>query len=134
MKILIYGSRADCNTSLTLLKTQSVFAFRKCKLICADNYDEYIIKLKNEKPNIVIVLANGADGMEGVITVREAYPEASVIWFSDDNGFGAQSYRLRCSYFAEKPVTVQKIKDAASKCIANADCQFIISKGIGESV
>ena len=53
--------------------------------------------------DLIIVLADGADGMEGVIAAKNADGDTPVIWLSDDEGFGAQSYRLGCTYFHKKP-------------------------------
>ena len=40
-----------------------------------------------------------------------------VLWFSNDNGFGAQSYRLGCAYFHKKPVSPQILSAAIARCV-----------------
>ena len=39
-----------------------------------------------------------------VIAAKNADGDTPVIWLSDDEGFGAQSYRLGCTYFHKKPI------------------------------
>ena len=47
------------------------------------------------------------------------YPDydVPVLWFSNDNGFGAQSYRLGCAYFHKKPVSPQILSAAIARCV-----------------
>ncbi len=59
--------------------------------------------------------------MEGVIAVKNLYPQCPVAWISNDKGFGIQSYRLGCAFFAEKPLTKKKIAIAFER-IAKAHC------------
>ena len=54
--------------------------------------------------------------MEGVIAAKNADRDTPVIWLSDDEGFGAQSYRLGCTYFHKKPIPLEKLKEALHKC------------------
>ena len=43
--------------------------------------------------------------------------DVPVLWFSDDNGFGVQSYRLGCAYFHKKPVSPQVLSAAIARCV-----------------
>lgn len=56
-------------------------------------------------------------GMEGVIAARNTCGQVPVVWFSNDGGFGAQSYRLGCAYFHEKPVSPRVLSAAIAKCV-----------------
>ena len=60
---------------------------------------------------------DGADGMEGVIAAKNVCGEVPVLCFSNDGGFGAQSYRLGCAYFHKKPVSAQILSAAIAKCV-----------------
>ena len=64
-----------------------------------------------------MVTVNGAEGMEGVIAARDLWKNVPVIWFSDDNGFGVQSYRLGCAYFHKKPISAGILSAAIAKCV-----------------
>ena len=56
--------------------------------------------------------------MEGVIAAKNADRDTPVIWLSGDDGFGAQSYRLGCTYFHKKPIPHEKLKEALHKCLS----------------
>ena len=64
-----------------------------------------------------MIAMDGADGMEGVIAAKSVCKDVPVLWFSDDNGFGAQSYRLGCAYFHKKPVPPQVLSAAIARCV-----------------
>lgn len=60
-----------------------------------NDYADYDGFLSGSPPGTIIIDMNGADGMDGV----------TILWFSDDGGFGTQSYRLGCAYFHKKPIS-----------------------------
>ena len=55
--------------------------------------------------------------MEGVIAAKSLLKNVPVVWFSNDSGFGAQSYRLGCAYFHPKPVSAEILSAAIAKCV-----------------
>lgn len=75
---------------------------------------EFLKRLK-EKQDLVFILENGARGMESVIATKDTCPETSIVWFSNDKDFGAQSYRLGVEYFATKPITNEHLALVAKK-------------------
>lgn len=103
MKIVVYGHSHEREIMCDLLETHEDLAFRQINYHFYDNYDDFLTALKAES-HLIIVTANGAAGMEGVIAARAVQPDAAILWFSDDKAFGPQSYRLGCTYFSEKPV------------------------------
>lgn len=111
MKLLLCGSKNDCTEFIN--QNERLI---KAALIPCDNEEELLIKMKEDSYDSVVVLVDGAEGMEAVITVRRLRPELPVIWFSDDKGFAAQSYRLNTTYFHEKPITPQVLDRAFSCC------------------
>lgn len=116
MKILIYA-HADEHSCLTEMLTEhSMMQYRQLNLTVQDEFDNFAQSLQREEFDVVLVAADGASGMESVIAAKNVQPGTKVIWFSDDRYFGAQSYRLDCSYFGVKPVTPEKIKKAFERC------------------
>ncbi len=67
--------------------------------------------------DLIIVAAPGAEGMETVITAREAAPETPLLWCSDDAAFAVASYRLRCSLFLPLPLQPDQVRDAMARCL-----------------
>lgn len=78
--------------------------------------DELIHTLMKKCPAAVLVIMEKAAGMEGVIAIRKIYPDIPVVWFSNDEGFAAQAFRLNVDYFALMPVSKEKINTALKKC------------------
>lgn len=107
MKLVLFGTPSD----------QSCFK-ENCGELCIDDlqsFDQthtFVEYLSNNYPNAVVVLMNGAYGMEGAIAARRICPSVPLIWFTDDAGFGSQSYRLDVSYFGTKPLSEEKIETA----------------------
>lgn len=66
---------------------------------------------------MIVVMADGAEGMEGVMAARTLCPEVDLLWLSDDEGFGPQSYRLGCTYFGKKTITEQLVSHAYRRCM-----------------
>ncbi len=86
-------------------------------LLCQDG-EAFLTILEKETPwDMVIVSIPGAMGMEAVISVRELEPEIPLIWCSDDQGFGVESYRQRCSLFMGFPEKEEDIVNALHRCL-----------------
>ena len=115
MNILIYGNGQDQNTLAEFIEGSSVMQYRKIRFIKPDNYDSYLHELRNNIPQLIFISEHGARGMEAVIAAKNLYPDTSVVWFSNDEVFGSQSYRLGCTYFSAKPVTREVVEHAMSR-------------------
>ena len=114
--IVLYGNEAECTEAIRLL--HETFSTRDIGYTyCSVHTREELKKqLVFGKINLAIILSNGADGMEGVYTVKEYDSNIVVFWFSNDYGFGIQSHRLECAYFAVKPLTGDKLTKALNHC------------------
>lgn len=112
MNILIYGNSHDRDFLAELIEGCGEMQYRKIRFYKLDSYDSYIDELKRAVPQIIFVSEHGAEGMEAVIAAKNLQPDSSVIWFSDDEGFGSQSYRLGCTYFSAKPITSEIMERA----------------------
>lgn len=112
MKIVIYGHGHEREEFCSLLEIQASLAFRQSEYKFCEDYDDFIKTLSDGEYDLIIVAVDGAIGMEGVIASKNIRPDTAVIWFSDDKAFGAQSYRLGCSYFSVKPVTDEALSNA----------------------
>jgi two-component SAPR family response regulator len=105
--IIIYGNYEESSTLISYAEFSPKHIFRH-----TDVYDTFLSYLYENAPQAVFILIDGATGMEGVIAVRNFHPQCPVVWISNDKGFGIQSYRLGCAFFAEKPLTKKKIEIA----------------------
>lgn len=109
MHIAIYGPKHDHQHCLNCFDQVPELSYRRMDFTHWDNYDAMIGQYPQQKMHMLIVTADGAEGMEAVIAAKAISPETPVMWLTDDAHFGAQSYRLGCSYFAIKPITPQII-------------------------
>lgn len=114
-KILFYGERAESLSLEEKLKMLPSFADRQHEFRHTDSWDGLESELVSWDPDLVIIIADGAAGMEGVYLSRAKKPELPVCWFSDDYDFGMQSHRLDCVYFSTKPVTQDKLQKAIKR-------------------
>lgn len=116
MKVLMFGSDAECDLITEFLECSSIA--KKLEYSRTDNSDELLEKLRAINPDVVIVSSDGAFGMERIIATRKLCPDTMLLWFSNDKDFGAQAYRLNCDYFSVKPITKQRIVSAVEKLIS----------------
>ena len=117
MKIILYGTASDTTELGERIAALPGFCYRDVRVVAFSDYDGLVAGLDASPPDLVIIAMDGADGMEGVIAVRSAVGNIPVVWFSNDKGFGVQSYRLGCAYFHEKPVSHEVLTSAISKCV-----------------
>lgn len=117
MRVMLYGEAAECQQAVDTF--HSYLPLTERSAVCIQNANDreaFQKQIIEWDPNLIIVLADRANGMEVVYTAKETRSDIPVFWFSDDEGFGMQSYRLRCDYFAVKPITVEKLKKAFRRC------------------
>lgn len=116
VKALIFGEKQECWAVGEMIKTKILFGSHTHESIHEDDLELLEEKLVDWEPSLVIVLADGAKGLECVFRTKECRPSLPVFWFSDDREFGMQSYRLNCAYFSTKPVTEEKLHHAIRRC------------------
>lgn len=116
MNVLIYGSTREKELLVQHMKSQACMAFRLVNYLYAEDYDSYLAMLRQQTYDMVFVMADNAAGMEGVIAVQNVQPDTSIVWFSNDKNFVAQSYRLGVSYFAVKPINEKIVNLAVARC------------------
>lgn len=114
MLICVYDTANEAEILKAKITQIATAAYRRIAYRVCGRYESFVKECKTA--DLIIVLANGANGMEGVIAVKSVDRNKPVIWLSDDEGFGVQSYRLGCNYFHKKPIPVERLKDALIKC------------------
>ena len=123
MELILYGTESDKNDLLQTLSASPECRYRSTRISDYPDYDSFIAGLGESPPDGIVVAAGGADGMEGVIAARNVWKNVPILWFSDDGGFGAQSYRLDCTYFHQKPLSPQILSAALEKCMKQSICE-----------
>ncbi len=73
-------------------------------------YDDFIAGFPQDRSHAVIIARKGADGMESARAAKLLCPKIPILWFSDDNGFGIESFRIGCSYFTADPIKKEKLQ------------------------
>lgn len=116
MRTLLFGNAQECQATSETVKALDLLSKYSHESCCVDDLEELYKVLVDWEPSLLIVLADGVEGMEAVYCSRERRPGLPVFWFSDDRGFGMQSYRLNCAYFSTKPVTPDKLAHAIFRC------------------
>ena len=116
IKTLMFGNEQECLAAAEVLRALELLSEHMHEHLYVDDLEEFEKSMVDWEPTLLVVLANGAKGMECVYRSRERRPGLPVFWFSDDQDFGVQSYRLNCAYFSTKPVTLEKIKHAIHRC------------------
>ena len=112
MRIVLYGGKEDLETFSEFADTVPELQYRMIEYGFAEDYDSLLNILKSGGIDVIAVLMDGAEGMEGVIASESLAKNVPVIWFSDDKGFGVQAHRLECAYFGTKPITAEKFCNA----------------------
>jgi len=112
LEIIIYGMYEDYNAFIDLIDVIPEMQYRRINCTHTENYDDFLNRLRSEKHDMIIVTADGAEGMEGVIASHTIRPETRRIWLSNDEGFAIQAHRMNCTYFAVKPITSETISKA----------------------
>ncbi len=110
MKISVFSDNSKKGMLQEFLKRHSK------RLVFYDTYDEFISELPGEGSDILIVACDGAHGMESVRAAKILLPDIPLIWFSDDKGFGPESYRVGCTYFSALPITEDILEKAMKRC------------------
>lgn len=116
MKICCYGDGIDSGMILTIFQNFKNVPLNS-KIELYKDYEEYVRALHRDLYDMVIVTMNGAGGMEGVIASKDINYNVPVAWFSDDNDFSLQAFRMNIEYFAKKPINNQKIQAMLEQCV-----------------
>lgn len=84
---------------------------------CFARREELLYRLRRGNCDAVVVALPGALGMESAIGVRGLDARVPLVWVSDDEGFGMQSYRLRTRMFLRFPVEEEQMAQALERCV-----------------
>ncbi len=86
-----------------------------------DCYDDFIASFaysgSSEGQAIAVIVARkGAEGMESARNARMMQPSVPLVWLSDDDGFGIESYRIGCAFFSAKEISENLLLTALKRC------------------
>lgn len=115
MRLCFYGPESDHQNIIDLLHQLPKCRARVSSWENHADYDSFVESLAYGCFDAVFITENNANGMEGVIASRNVCPNMPVIWFSNDEGFGCQAYRLKAHFFHAKPVTAPILEMALSR-------------------
>ena len=105
MRVCFYGTQAQFQALQSHLREIPKFQNSFSHYELYPDYDSLVNGLRRSQFDLVFVCHDNACGMEGVIAVRNISPNVPVIWFSNDEDFGSQAYRLHTDFFHAKPIT-----------------------------
>lgn len=108
MKVLVFGSTIESKD----------IAFKLDRITGKNEYiNTYDIEtfpkmILFEKPDMVIVTANGEYGKDCVSIVRGLNRNIPLFWFSNDENYSVEADLFNCTYFAKKPVFSKTLSNA----------------------
>lgn len=111
-----------CTPEQTAFFQKSVHQFARqegrCPAVeCFARREDLLYRLRRGSCDAVVVALQGALGMESAIGVRALDASVPLIWISDDEDFGMQSYRLRARMFLRFPVEEEQVTRALQRCV-----------------
>ena len=115
MKLCFCGPESECRTILQLINQIPRYQNWVGTWEGCTDYDSFVRSLTSTEYDAVIITENNAIGMEGVIAARNVHPQIPVVWFSNDEGFGSQAYRLNTDFFHSKPITAPILEMALAR-------------------
>ena len=114
MLICVYDTANEAEILKAKITQIATAAYRRIAYRVCQRYESFVTECKTA--DLIIVLADGADGMEGVIAAKNADRDTPVIWLGGGGGGGGVAYMLGCTYFHKKPIPLEKLKEALHKC------------------
>lgn len=117
MNICFFGTQPQFQTFQTHLKQLPHYLAQFEHYAVFPDYDSLVAGLQQNTFDLVFVSHDNACGMEGVIAIRNVLPNVPVIWFSNDEGFGSQAYRLQADFFHAKPITPSILEMALNRAL-----------------
>lgn len=117
MRVCFYGTPSQFQTFQAHLEQITTYQGRLNHFALFPDYDSLVDGLRRNSFDLVFVSHDNACGMEGVIAIRNILPNIPVIWFSNDEGFGSQAYRLHTDFFHSKPITPMILEMALNRAI-----------------
>ncbi len=116
LNVLLFGSDSECRAAVDILNGLEVLSAYSLQHHHLNDLEKFEMALVDWSPTLLLILADGAEGMECIYRAKERKPSIPAFWFSDDQLFGMQSYRLNCAYFSVKPVTEETLHKALQRC------------------
>ncbi len=115
MRIAIYATEKDfCDLECAILELNQDIP-GNFELFCLEEYDTYRKDIIAKDYDLLIVMKDGAHGMEACIGSKILREDIPLFWVSDDKNFGPQAFRIGCSYFSTKPITAVSLGKAFAK-------------------
>ncbi len=116
MKITIFTHDEEVGRFEKLTAELSCSSKRPLECVYYVTYDDFIKGFPMDESQAVVVARRGADGMECARNARLMQPTVPLVWLSDDEGFGTESYRIGCAYFSAGQITEDLLSTALNRC------------------
>ena len=106
--------REQIRAGIDSFGTQNGIAITLCEFRTGT---DLLYGMQQKHYDIAIIALPGTDGMETANSASEFDKQLSIIWISDDEGFGMMSYRLSVRSFMTFPVTKEQVVCALMRCV-----------------
>ncbi len=120
MKLAVFADEIRREQLGTLLQANGI-AERLETVSFYKNYDDFIMDVPNSTCDAVIIAHKGALGMQGARAAKILLFRVPIVWFSDDNAFVEESYRIGCAFFSADAITEKLLSIALGRCEAKGD-------------
>lgn len=112
MNFALFGTETECAELSQWLCAEA----QAGDIVAFDTTEGLLPALAAKFFDAVVILNDGARGMEGAIAARSLLPNIPLVWFSSDGDFAVQAYRIGVSWFGTKPLTQPKLAAALRRC------------------
>ena len=125
MKILTFGSKIESQDIAMKLERITGNSNTYLNSFDIEEFPEIILF---EKPDIIIVAADGAYGKDCVNIAKEINNKLPLFWFSNDIGYSELAEKLNCTYFAKKPIFSKTLFTAMQSVVPVTPISKIINR------
>ncbi len=117
MRVCFYGNELEYEIFRSHVNEIPRFSGLLTDFVLCPDYDALAGSLRQDRFDLVFISHDNAYGMEGVFAVRNTQPNVPMIWFSNDEDFGSQAYRLHTDFFHSKPITPMILEMALDRAL-----------------
>lgn len=77
MQVILFGTQDDYDDLVSCIGILPELQYRTLRCVRMEQYDDFVIALRSHEYDLIMVFANGAAGMEGVIAAKSLCPDTA---------------------------------------------------------
>lgn len=116
MRFALYGKKEECRQLGDMLESMGKMNCQETTFVHWEVYDDFIHQYMSTSADVLIVMADGGEGLEALNAGYNLAPAIPRVWFVSDNSLGPQAVRMGVAFFAPKPVSIEIMEQALHHC------------------